>query len=81
MSTRDRILIFIRDYISENSWAPSYREMCEGVGIGSTSTMKFHIEKLDYEGLIRFGNGPRKIAITESGMARIDELEKANGDF
>lgn len=74
MRTRDAILLFIRDYMAENVWAPSYREIGKAVGLKSTSTVKQHIDRLDFDGLIRFGSGPRKIAMTEKGLARIAEL-------
>lgn len=80
MRTRDEVLAFIAEYMRENSWAPSYREIGKAVGVSSTSTVKEHIDRLDFDGLIRFGHGPRKIAVTDKGMARIAELEASHGD-
>ncbi len=44
--TSMRILEFITDYTHENGYAPTIREICEGVGLKSPSTVHGHIERL-----------------------------------
>lgn len=44
--TSMRILDFITDYTHENGYAPTIREICEGVGLKSPSTVHGHIERL-----------------------------------
>ncbi len=40
------ILNFINIFVEKNGYAPSVREICTGVGLKSTSTVQYHIEKL-----------------------------------
>lgn len=68
---RDKILRFIAEYILENKWAPSYREIMASVGLKSTSTVMHHIHSLERDGMILFGNGPRKIAMTDKGWESV----------
>jgi repressor LexA len=39
------ILNFINIFVEKNGYAPSVREICTGVGLKSTSTVQYHIEK------------------------------------
>ena len=42
--TKQRIYMFVKRYMLEHGYAPSYREIAEGVGIKSTSTIQHHID-------------------------------------
>lgn len=52
MNTRERILEFIKEYKEEYENSPTYREIMEGVGLASTSTVSRHLIALQKEGLI-----------------------------
>lgn len=67
----DRILEFIYDYHDEHHWAPSFREIMAAVGLKSTSTMAYHIHRLEFDGFVVMGKGSRMIALTEKGLAQI----------
>ena len=47
------ILNFINIFIEKNGYAPSVREICEGVSLKSTSTVQYHLEKLIQSGLLQ----------------------------
>ena len=47
------ILNFINIFIEKNGFAPSVREICEGVNLKSTSTVQYHLEKLIKSGLLQ----------------------------
>ena len=47
------ILNFINIFFEKNGYAPSVREICTGVGLKSTSTVQYHIEKLINSGYIQ----------------------------
>ena len=47
------ILNFINIFFEKNGFAPSVREICEGVGLKSTSTVQYHLEKLIQSGLLQ----------------------------
>ena len=44
--TSTHILEFITEYTRENGYSPTIREICEGVGLKSPSTVHGHIERL-----------------------------------
>ncbi|MDI9497808.1 MAG: transcriptional repressor LexA [Bacillota bacterium] len=70
--TSDRVYRFIVDYIDENGYAPSVRDICEGVGIGSTSTVHAHLKRLEADGRLTYEAGKRRaITLTEADR---DEL-------
>ncbi len=41
------ILDYIRDEVQKKGYPPSVREICEGVGLKSTSTVHGHLNKLE----------------------------------
>jgi repressor LexA len=66
MSTRERVLEFIKEYKERYENSPTYREIMEGVGLASTSTVSRHLKALEEEGLIeRDEFRPRSIRIVK----------------
>ncbi len=62
----DEVLDFIKGYIASENMAPSVREICDGVGIGSTSTVHRYLHRLEQDGRIRLSSGKnRAIVITD----------------
>lgn len=58
------ILDFIRDY--PHQYPPTVREIGEGVGLSSSSTVHHHLTELVNKGYIeRRPNSPRCIALTD----------------
>lgn len=51
--TRLRVLLFIRDYITEHGYPPSVQDICDGVGLASKSSAHTHLLNLERDGLIR----------------------------
>jgi len=52
------ILDFINQFIQENGYAPSVREIGQGVGLQSTSAVSYHLQKLQAQGLLQ-GSGEK----------------------
>lgn len=50
---QQQILDFIRQAKADNGYPPSYREICDGVGLKSTSTIHGHLDRLEKKGYIR----------------------------
>lgn len=50
ISQTEKVLNFIQDFTQKNSYPPSVREMCAGLGISSTATIVYHLRKLEKEG-------------------------------
>ena len=45
-----KVLEFIEDFMKTNSYPPSVRDMCAGLGISSTATIVYHLRKLESQG-------------------------------
>ncbi len=61
-----QIYDFIINYASKNGYPPSVREICEGVGLNSTSTVHLHLSTLEKDGYIRRNSArPRAIEILD----------------
>ena len=50
MDTRTRILKFIREYVSENGFPPTIREIASHLGFKSTKAVKVHLDILAEKG-------------------------------
>lgn len=63
--TQALILDFIREQVAENGFPPSVREICEAVGLKSTSTVHGHLKRLEKQGILkRDSMKPRAMAVT-----------------
>ena len=67
--TQKIILEYIRDQIAMRGYPPSVREICDAVGLKSTSTVHGHLKRLETKGLLRRdAMKPRAMEILD-GMA------------
>ena len=61
---QNNILIFIKDFLRENGFPPTLREIGKNFGISSTFGVKRHLDALEKKGFIRIeSNASRGIAI------------------
>lgn len=61
---RKQIYDFIASYIEENNYSPSMREITEGVGLQSASTVKWHLDCMQSDGYLDFEpSKPRTIRL------------------
>lgn len=59
---QERIYSFIRRFIEDEGYSPSYREIANEVGLRSTSTVLYHLDVLASEGRVGYKRGqPRTI--------------------
>lgn len=49
------LLTFVRDFIDRNQYGPSYREIMNGLGYKSVSTVAVHIDALIAKGFLQRG--------------------------
>ena len=62
-----KILDFVNDFVQENGFAPSVREIGEAVGLRSTASVSYHLTQLQEKGLLQSpGAKGRKRAIVTS---------------
>ena len=52
MDNREKILKFVRSEIATKGIPPTIREICNEVGLKSTSSVQYHLKKLQEDGLI-----------------------------
>ena len=45
MQTREAVFCYVRDFIAENGYSPSLREIAEGVGV-AFNTVAYHVAAL-----------------------------------
>ena len=70
---RERIYRFIVDYIAENGFAPTIREMAQEVNI-CTSNVLHHLTVLEIEGRIKTKrNSPRAIRVIGYKYVKMEE--------
>ena len=63
-ANKQLILDFVTSFIASHHYAPTIREICEGTGIRSSSTVHLHLETLEDEGVVkRKGIKPRGLEI------------------
>lgn len=66
------VLEFLKSELYKKGYPPSVREICEAVGLKSTSTVHGHLERLEKKGLIRRDpTKPRAIEILDSSPLSI----------
>ena len=49
----DKILEFVNDFIQENGYAPSVREIGQAVGLRSTASVSYHLNNMKESGKLR----------------------------
>ena len=54
MTTQQRILLAIQQYIHQHRYPPSVREIAAMVGLASTATVHGHLRRLREKGLIEW---------------------------
>lgn len=76
MNQQDTLYDFIRDYNASHGYGPSTKEMRSFLGVKSTSTAHFHLEKLRKEGRITIERGKMRTvrAVVDDPLAVHDPL-------
>lgn len=49
----EALLSYIKNYIKENNFPPTVREMCHAINVSSTSTISYYLDKLERNNLIK----------------------------
>lgn len=59
---------FINDCLEDNGYAPTVRDICDAVGIKSTSTVHDYLRRLDEKGFIKKASGKSRALIIENSI-------------
>lgn len=71
--TQALILQYICDQIDERGFPPSVREICEAIGLKSTSTVHGHLKRLEKQGMLkRDSMKPRAMAVLGKNVSGMD---------
>lgn len=81
--TRDEILLYIYETVSDRGYPPTIREIGKAMGLSSTSTVHGHISSLEKFGFIQKDpSKPRAICMTEKGLDKLGVSdEEYNGQI
>ena len=72
-NTLDKIYNYIIEFIGKEGYPPSVRDICQGTGIRSTSTVHSHLKRLQDSGKLDYTAGRRR-AISLNGIAPKDTV-------
>lgn len=66
---RDEVMAFLRDFLAENGYAPTVREICAATGLKSTASAYYHLQALAKAGMIRLDESKKRaISLIESAQ-------------
>ena len=67
------ILDFVNQFVQENGYAPSVREIGEAVGLRSTASVSYHLQQLQAKGLLQApgGKGRKRSIVTAQRPGQI----------
>lgn len=74
--TRQRVYEFIKSYIEEHHYPPTFREIGDGVGLRSTNTVHGHVHRLQELGMISMVEyKSRNIVITSQQFGNSEQVD------
>ena len=66
---QQEIYDYIAEYIAQHSYPPSVREICDGVGLRSPSTVHFHLQNMEEKGFLAKDGKARALTLAQAGDA------------
>lgn len=82
--TRQRILETIISYIESHGYPPTIREIGEGVGLSSTSSVMSHIKKMLNDGMLETDSekpgAPRALRVPGYKFVKEEKSERSTGN-
>lgn len=68
-SKQEEIQAYIEQFVAENGYAPSVREIGAAVGLRSTASVSYHLNQLQEKGLLSFEPGKKRAITTQTGRS------------
>ncbi len=81
IKNEQKLLEFIKDFVNDNGYPPTVREMCKALNLSSTSTISYYLNKLQKDGLIKKEpnkNRALEIVSKESNISGFEFIDKSN---
>ena len=63
---QQEIFDYIASFIAEHSYPPSVREICDGVGLRSPSTVHFHLQNMEEKGFLAKDGKARALTLAQT---------------
>jgi len=84
LDKKEELLNFIKNYVDENGYPPTVREMCRAIKVNSTSTIAYHLSKLEDSGSIKKNpNKNRALEVVDNSFtqkfAKVVSTDESNG--
>lgn len=74
-SKQERVLVYIREFYLKKGFPPTVREICDSLGIRSTSTVHMHLNTLEEKGYLRRDpTKPRAMEIIDENLQDLPEM-------
>ncbi len=73
-SNKSQLIVeFVNQFVLENGYAPSIREIGQAVGLRSTASVSYHLQQLQAQGLLRSpgGKGSKRSVVTANRPGQI----------
>jgi repressor LexA len=75
-SKEDQLLDFIKNYVANNGYPPTVREMCKAIKVSSTSTIFYYLNKLENSNKIKKNpNKNRALEVVADEPSHITTIE------
>lgn len=68
-SKQEEIRAYIEQFVMENGYAPSVREIGAAVGLRSTASVSYHLNQLQEKGLLSFEPGKKRAITMQTGRS------------
>lgn len=76
---KEELLNFIKKYVDDNGYPPTVREMCRAVKVNSTSTIAYHLARLEDEGSIKKNpNKNRALEVVDNFTTKFAKVITSN---
>lgn len=78
-SKEEQLLTFIKDYLNDNGYPPTVREMCKAVKVSSTSTIFYYLNKLENSNKIKKNpNKNRALEVVDNNDCQLQTIDYAS---
>lgn len=75
-SKEEQLLTFIKDYLNDNGYPPTVREMCKAIKVSSTSTIFYYLNKLENSNKIKKNpNKNRALEVVDNCDCQLTQIE------
>lgn len=76
---KEELLNFIKKYVDDNGYPPTVREMCRAIKVNSTSTIAYHLARLEDEGSIKKNpNKNRALEVVDNFTTKFAKVITSN---